>query len=281
MKSLPFLAVKDFRRFQHYRDRDPIWIKLYTNVLIDTAFLELPEPAQAQLVKLWVLASQLGNPLPNNPKLLAGKIGTTGKFFLQSIIDAGFLIPVESKELPVDSASDPGNDPLAESHNGASKTLPSTLAKSSANSSVSVPARPRSRESESESRELERETELLPPPRVRLAAAANRGLAEHEKRPQAIPRVMPNSGSTAEALETIEHAGVPVEFAESAIYELAKSHKASDQVTSLKYFAPGVVRLWDEHNASAAASASNPAGLPSTNGKRPQWEQDFLDGKDA
>jgi hypothetical protein len=66
-----FLAVKGFRKFQHYRDRDPVWIKLYTNLLIDAAFLQLPEAAQAQLMKLWILASQLGNPLPNNPKLLA------------------------------------------------------------------------------------------------------------------------------------------------------------------------------------------------------------------
>lgn len=90
---MDFLAVKNFSRFQHYRDRNPPWIKLYGDVLVDAAFLQMPEAAQAQLMKLWVLASQFGHPLPNNPKLLAGKIGTTGKFHLASMVAAGFLIP--------------------------------------------------------------------------------------------------------------------------------------------------------------------------------------------
>lgn len=90
---MKFLAVKGFDRFQHYRDRNPPWIKLHATLLTDLAFLEMPEAAQAQLVKLWVLASQMGHPLPNKPKLLAGKIGTTGKFYLAAIIAAGFLIP--------------------------------------------------------------------------------------------------------------------------------------------------------------------------------------------
>lgn len=87
------LAVKDFALFQHYRDRNPPWIKLYGTLLSDAAFLQMPEAAQAQLMKLWILASQLGHPLPNNPKLLAGRIGTTGRFYLQTMIDAGFIIP--------------------------------------------------------------------------------------------------------------------------------------------------------------------------------------------
>jgi hypothetical protein len=96
-----FLAVKDFALFQHYRDRNPPWIKLYGTLLSDAAFLQMPEAAQAQLVKLWILASQLGHPLPNNPKLLAGRIGSTGRFYLQTLIDAGFIIPREESASPV------------------------------------------------------------------------------------------------------------------------------------------------------------------------------------
>ncbi len=88
-----FLAVKDFATFQHYRDRNPPWIKLYGALLSDAKFLQLPETAQAQLVKLWILASQMGNPLPNNPKLLAGRIAVIGKFHLAAIVASGFLIP--------------------------------------------------------------------------------------------------------------------------------------------------------------------------------------------
>lgn len=90
---MKFLAIKDFGLFQHYRNRNPPWIKLYGTLLTDLKFLQMPEAAQAQLVKLWILASQFGHPLPNDPKLLAGKIGTTGRFHLAIMIDAGFIIP--------------------------------------------------------------------------------------------------------------------------------------------------------------------------------------------
>jgi hypothetical protein len=103
-----YLAVKDFATFQHYRDRNPPWIKLYGAVLSDAKFLQLPEAAQAQLVKLWILASQMGNPLPNNPKLLAGRIGVIGKFHLAAIIASGFLIPCN------EFASTDDSDTLAE-----------------------------------------------------------------------------------------------------------------------------------------------------------------------
>ncbi len=97
-----FLAVKNFERFQHYKDRAPIWIKLYTSVLRDAAFLNLPEAGQAQLVKLWVLASQVGNPLPNDPKFLGRSIFARGVLRLDPLIEAGFLIPCDSNTLDAD-----------------------------------------------------------------------------------------------------------------------------------------------------------------------------------
>jgi hypothetical protein len=90
-----FLVIKKFREFQHYHTRGAPWIKLYGRLLEDAAFLSLSEAAQAQLMKLWLLASQIGHPLPNRPKLLAGKIGATGRFHLQAILEAGFLIECE------------------------------------------------------------------------------------------------------------------------------------------------------------------------------------------
>lgn len=92
---MKFLAVKHWWKHQHYHKRGAPWIKLYGRLLTDPEFLQLSEVAQAQLFKLWLLASQMGHPLPNNPKLLAGKIGTTGRFHLDRIIAAGFLIPCD------------------------------------------------------------------------------------------------------------------------------------------------------------------------------------------
>lgn len=93
MADATHLEMKDWAEFQHYRDRRPPWIKLYATLLTNMDFLEMPEAAQAQLIKLWVLASQLGHPLPNKPRFLAGKIGTSGRFHLQHMIAKGFVVP--------------------------------------------------------------------------------------------------------------------------------------------------------------------------------------------
>lgn len=106
-----FLSVKNFARFQHYRDRNPPWIKLYTALLSDPEFLQLHEAAQAQVMKLWLLAAQMGHPLPNNPKLLAGKIGCTGRFYLSEITAAGFITPCD--EVASEPASTNADTPLA------------------------------------------------------------------------------------------------------------------------------------------------------------------------
>jgi hypothetical protein len=269
-----FLAVKRFKKFQHYSDRNPPWIKLYTELLVDPDFIQLAEVAQAQLMKLWLLRAQLGS-LPNNPKLLAGKIGATGKFHISALIASGFLVPTddpEAIEKSNDSASADAKESLAPPGNNASKNG----AKSPQNATGSVPAHAHSRESEST--ELEGDTKLpVPEPRIRFCAAANKGLLEHPTRPQNEPRVLPNSGKAYEATDEILAANVPVEFAESAIYDIARSHDADGQVTSLKYFTGGVLRLWRKHNASGDAKRSNPGALPTNGNGKKSWQDEFLE----
>lgn len=240
-----FLAVKNFRRFQHYKDRNPPWIKFYTDVLVDPEFLQLAEVAQAQLMKLWLLRAQFGL-LPNNPKLIAGKIGAAGKFHLAALITAGFVVPTDNPdpiENPDDSASIGDSTTLAPREQSASKSASKTLGDSEQNAIGSVPADARSRESESG--ELEGETtHSLPSDATRLCVAANGGLAEHPRHPQRIPKIHVGQGSTVEAMEILRSAGVPVDFAEQAIYEAAKSHTSTKGVSGLKYFADRVVDRW-------------------------------------
>lgn len=92
----------------------------------------------------------------------------------------------------------------------------------------------------------------------RLTAAANKGLAEHPVRPQPIPRIIATSGRSREATEIIVAAEIPIDFAESEVYRLAKSHNADGPITSLKYFVGGVCRAWEQQGASADASRSKP-----------------------
>ena len=98
---------------------------------------------------------------------------------------------------------------------------------------------------------------------VRFVVMANKGLAEHADHPQPIADILVGQPSAAEATHTILDAGVPVEFAESALYQLAKAHRARGPVRSLKYFSAAVVKEWRRAQASAAAAgAEAPANDP-------------------
>lgn len=90
---------------------------------------------------------------------------------------------------------------------------------------------------------------------VRLSCAANQGLTDHATRPQLIPRIIATAARTQQAAEEIVAAGVPLEFAERAIYDLAKEHNAEGEVRSLGYFAPGVLRAWQVEQAGGHAAA--------------------------
>jgi len=86
-------SVKNFDRFQHYKDRSPPWIKLYGELLEDYDFGVLPDVAKGHLLSIWLLASRMGNKLPFNAAWVGNKINATEPVDLEMLVDAGFLIP--------------------------------------------------------------------------------------------------------------------------------------------------------------------------------------------
>jgi len=52
------LKVKDWKRFQHFKDRKPPWIKLYRDILDDIKWHELSDSSAKLLISLWLLASE-------------------------------------------------------------------------------------------------------------------------------------------------------------------------------------------------------------------------------
>ncbi len=97
---MKYLAIKNFEQFQHYKDRAPLWIKMHTSVLSDFALLTLPEAAQAQLFKLWILASRLENRIPNDKKFICAQIFAK-KLYLAELVAAGFLLETDDDATPL------------------------------------------------------------------------------------------------------------------------------------------------------------------------------------
>lgn len=89
---MEYLSVKNWQDFQQYKDREPKWIKLYRSLLMDYKFDNLSDAEFGQLVKIWLLASQLGNKIPNDPSWIQKKTSMSQKPSIDKYIQSGFLV---------------------------------------------------------------------------------------------------------------------------------------------------------------------------------------------
>ena len=84
-KPIAFLRIRNFERFQHYRDRRPPWIKLYRDLWDDPRFFCLCEDERYVLLSLFVVASQNNNHIPNNPAWLARQCLTSLRIITRTL----------------------------------------------------------------------------------------------------------------------------------------------------------------------------------------------------
>lgn len=59
------MKIKNWSKFQHFKDRKPPWVKLYRDVLDDMEWYELDPLASKVLVMCWLIASEDDGRLPN------------------------------------------------------------------------------------------------------------------------------------------------------------------------------------------------------------------------
>lgn len=93
------LIPKNWENFQHYRDRNPLWIKLHKNLLDDRKFQSLPVAARALAPMLWLIASESPEGVFNGDiSELAFRLRDTEKNIavsLDTLIKAGFFLVVQ------------------------------------------------------------------------------------------------------------------------------------------------------------------------------------------
>jgi len=88
---LKFFRVRNFEKFQHYKDRNPPWIKLYRSILDDPRFFQLAEADRFLLLGIFILASQTDNRLPANQAWLKTKLLTKKPVPIELLVEAEWL----------------------------------------------------------------------------------------------------------------------------------------------------------------------------------------------
>lgn len=99
MSDGPFLRVRNWERFQHYKTRRPPWIKLHVSLLDDPEIVRLSDSDFAALVRLWITASKTGNRIPDDVDYLS-KVARVDGQTKGRLIRKGFIL----KEKPPNHA---------------------------------------------------------------------------------------------------------------------------------------------------------------------------------
>ena len=101
---MDFFRVTNWDQYQHYKDRDPTWIKLYARLLDDYGFATLPDNSKWHLIGIFLLASKQGNRIPGDPRWVRKKIAARTRVDLQALLAAGFIeedasaVPAETEQ---------------------------------------------------------------------------------------------------------------------------------------------------------------------------------------
>jgi hypothetical protein len=93
--------VKNWKTYQHYKKRNPPWIKLHRSTLDDLDFLKLPVASRALAPYLWLLASESSDgsiTLANEDLALRLRLPLNEVVDgINPLIQKGFLIPLASE----------------------------------------------------------------------------------------------------------------------------------------------------------------------------------------
>ena len=87
-----FLSIKNFEKFQHYKHRNPPWIKLYYDLLDDDDFISMSIESRHLYMTLLLIAGRKDNRIPHDVDYLRKVLRLDDEPDLTELIEKGFLL---------------------------------------------------------------------------------------------------------------------------------------------------------------------------------------------
>ena len=87
-------VIRNWARHQHYKHRDPPWIKVHRSLLNDPEYHELNDSARALLLELWILGPDKDGHVSDDSNVLAFRLRRASNMLaepLQSLVEHGFI----------------------------------------------------------------------------------------------------------------------------------------------------------------------------------------------
>lgn len=87
----PYIEIVNWDKYQHYKNRDPPWIKLYNAMLDDPDFMRLQDASRWLAVGLMLLASRTENQVPADGGWLQWRLRLSSPPDLEPLVTIGFI----------------------------------------------------------------------------------------------------------------------------------------------------------------------------------------------
>ena len=95
-----YLRVKNWEKFQHYKQRRPPWVKYHVELLDDYEYLHLDYVTRLLFDGLLLLAARTDNNIPNDPEHIGRQLYIESVLVgesLEKLLLAGFLVTTGRK----------------------------------------------------------------------------------------------------------------------------------------------------------------------------------------
>lgn len=117
---MAYISIRNWEKYQHYKDRNPPWIKCYTHLLDDDDFLDLSMSERALWIMLLLRASRNGNATRSDFKGLVSDFRTETSMNPEEIREAiekfkkmGWIKETQTPRRASKHASKRASNPLA------------------------------------------------------------------------------------------------------------------------------------------------------------------------
>jgi hypothetical protein len=90
---MEYFNVVKWSEYQHYKTRNPSWIKLSTSIFDDHHYGSLPDATKALWISVLILASKTRNRIPYDPDWIAQRCCLKERPNLQPLFDSGLIAP--------------------------------------------------------------------------------------------------------------------------------------------------------------------------------------------
>jgi hypothetical protein len=111
---MKYFRVIDQDKMQHYKDRNPPWIKLHCDLWSDPRFMGLAEFERYCLLSLFVIASKKGNRIPADERWLKIELGTSKRLPLEKLVLAGWIADADAVAASIDASKSASKNAMPE-----------------------------------------------------------------------------------------------------------------------------------------------------------------------